>query len=153
MSGDGLLSAIACRPATFTIHSGSSGASHAERLRQQNGGEAALLTIRGPGAVETSFLDCEGGYIVHWLARVSGDYTIALSLTSGENICGSPFAAHVSVPHADARRCSVSGIALNEAVAGTRSGPTYQGGHPPCQDTAPRAILITRGPTSPTGAE
>ena len=25
--------------------------------------------------------------------------------------------------------------------------------HPPCPDTPPRAVLITRGPTSPTGAE
>ena len=34
-----------------------------------------------------------------------------------------------------------------------QSGPTYQPGHPPCPDTDPRAVLITRGPTSPTGAE
>ena len=122
MSGDGLISAIACRPATFTIHSGSSGATHAERLQNKGfNGEAASLTIRGPGAVETRFLDCEGGYTVKWLARVSGDYTISLSLMSGENICGSPFTAYVSVPHADARRCAVSGIALNEAVAGAKS--------------------------------
>ena len=31
---------------------------------------------------------------------------------------GSPFSATVSVPHADARQCRLSGLGLSEAVAG-----------------------------------
>ena len=112
-AGDGLYSAMARRAAHFSVIS-----LDASGRRRRQGGEPFVVSIRGPGAVTTSVRDCQDGtYSVGWVANVSGVYWIVISL-HGEHIAGSPFSATVSVPHAEARQCKVTGVGLQEAVAG-----------------------------------
>ena len=114
--GDGLHNAMARRAAHFTI-----AALDSQGRRRREGGDPFVVSIRGPGAVTTSVRDAQDGtYSVGWVANVSGVYWIVVSL-HGEHSSGSPFSAHVSVPHADARQCRLNGLGLREAVAGERA--------------------------------
>ena len=115
-TGEGLNSAMARRAAHFTIE-----ALDANGWRRREGGEPFVVSIRGPGAVTTSLRDRQDGtYSCGWVASVSGTYWIVVSL-HGEHIAGSPFGAHVNVPHADAKRSRATGAGLHQAIAGEQT--------------------------------
>ena len=111
-SGRGLSEASTRQPAEFLIE-----AYDAAGRRQQQGGDAFFVTVRGVQKVRARVVDNgDGSYAVSWTPPQSGFYSIAVSCF-GLSIPGSPFTVTATQPLPWAPNCVVSGEALSRAVA------------------------------------
>ena len=125
-TGDGLRETMVNRPASFTVRAilpnGEVIADRKAWRRGDPGGHEPpfTVTIRGPGAVKMGVADDleSGAYTITWVVKVSGEYSISICEKHGAHIDGSPFLATATVPHSSAQRCSLSGVGLQQAVAG-----------------------------------
>ncbi len=110
--GDGLSSAMARQPASFTIE-----ARDETGAALRRGGDAFSVAVRGGSFTYAKVVDNrDGTYAVTYKPAVSGNYTIAVSLR-GKALAGSPFPLKVLVPRADAGKCKLGGEALTSVVA------------------------------------
>ena len=117
--GSGVVAATVREPAKFTIDvSGSRSGEDTKAHLRTNAAVYPFVTVRGVSRVHAHVTaNGDDTYSVEWRPTLSGHYQIVIRSHLGMQLPGSPFEVSATTPEPHALKSTLSGEALNNAVA------------------------------------